>query len=106
MSIEGEAMQPNVVEIKPEEGAEFNEVVGLCLTRSKGISMELARVEWEGSIRRLLTDAQLKNEPFITITLNCGHKVVYQTFEDIPSEDVPCPCGNPKHWMVKLTEIE
>ncbi len=31
----------------------------------------------------------------------CGTWVGYKTLEDIPHESVPCPCGNPKHWIIK-----
>ena len=104
-------MQPNVIEIESVEGVVYEEVIGLCLTRSKGVSKELARAEWELSIRRHmmeqgLTDEQMETSPFLTITLDCGKKVIYQTFQDIPNEDVPCPCGNPKHWLLKFKEIE
>ena len=37
--------------------------------------------------------------------LGCrGGIVDYKTENDIPSHSVPCPCGNPKHWLIKYTE--
>lgn len=26
---------------------------------------------------------------------------LFASIEDIPLYDVPCPCGNPRHWLVK-----
>jgi len=31
----------------------------------------------------------------------CGETVVYETPDDVPLIDVPCPCGDPDHWLVK-----
>ena len=31
----------------------------------------------------------------------CGSEVSYRTFDDIPDHDVPCPCGDPKHWIIR-----
>lgn len=102
-------MKPGVIEIKETEGTEVKEVVGLCLTKSQKVSMKVARREWEHAIRaemmmRGMTDEQWENEPFVAIELACGGKVIYQTFDDIPCESVPCSCGNPKHWFVKYME--
>jgi hypothetical protein len=35
------------------------------------------------------------------ITL-CGSKVEYHTVDDVPRHSVPCPCGNPRHWFIKI----
>jgi hypothetical protein len=37
--------------------------------------------------------------------MSCGHKQKVDSIEDVPSVDTPCPCGNPKHWIVKY-ELE
>ena len=31
----------------------------------------------------------------------CGGQVTYHTADDVPLVDVPCPCGNPNHWLIK-----
>ena len=31
----------------------------------------------------------------------CGGQITYRTADDIPLVDVPCPCGDPNHWLVK-----
>ncbi|MCJ7743301.1 MAG: hypothetical protein MUO99_01905 [Dehalococcoidales bacterium] len=34
--------------------------------------------------------------------LGCpGCSAEYKTEADVPSLSVPCPCGNPKHWLIK-----
>ena len=40
------------------------------------------------------------NMPF-TITMPCGSSITYPDVDDIPIRDVPCPCGNSTHWLVK-----
>lgn len=36
----------------------------------------------------------------VTITL-CGGRATYRTADDIPLVDVPCPCGDPSHWLIR-----
>lgn len=102
-------MKPNFIEVGKDAGVE-DEVIGLRFSKVEGVSFEVARKGWEHAIRaemmrRGMTDEQWENEPFVTIEFSCGGKVVYQRFDDIPCENVPCSCGNPKHWFVKYTEI-
>jgi hypothetical protein len=33
--------------------------------------------------------------------MSCGQRKTVGGIEDIPSFDVPCPCGNTNHWIVK-----
>lgn len=35
----------------------------------------------------------------IEIKMPCGHFVILKP-EDL-KRDIPCPCGNPDHWIVK-----
>ncbi len=35
---------------------------------------------------------------------NCGGEGIYRTADDIPLVDVPCPCGDPNHWLIKWEE--
>lgn len=43
-------------------------------------------------------------KPFVEINMPCGQKITYEKSSDIPWESVPCPCGNPKHWVIKYEE--
>ncbi len=41
------------------------------------------------------------DDPFVIIVMGgCGTTFSYRVNE-IPMHDVPCPCGDPKHWLVK-----
>ena len=31
----------------------------------------------------------------------CGGQATYRTAEEVPLINVPCPCGDPNHWLVK-----
>lgn len=35
------------------------------------------------------------------VRLPCGTTIGYETLDAIPLHDVPCPCGDPNHWLVK-----
>jgi hypothetical protein len=34
----------------------------------------------------------------------CGGVLDCKTIDDVPYHSVPCPCGNPKHWLIKYEE--
>jgi len=36
----------------------------------------------------------------IDITLPCGNSIKCVSVDELPKHNVPCPCGNPKHWLV------
>lgn len=36
---------------------------------------------------------------------DCGGKASYKTWDDIPDESVPCPCGNPNHWLIQYKDL-
>lgn len=31
----------------------------------------------------------------------CGETITYETPDDVSLVDVPCPCGDPNHWLVR-----
>ena len=35
----------------------------------------------------------------------CGGHATYMTWADIPDHDVPCPCGNPTHWLIRYHDM-
>jgi len=41
----------------------------------------------------------------LVIDLVCGSHATYMTWADIPDHDVPCPCGNPKHWLIRYHDM-
>lgn len=48
------------------------------------------------------------NPDFILLFVSleaCGGHATYRTADDFPLVDVPCPCGNPNHWLVRWSEF-
>lgn len=42
--------------------------------------------------------------PF-SFTLPCGNTYSVDSVEQLPQDNLPCPCGDPKHWFVRY-EVE
>ena len=40
----------------------------------------------------------------ISVTSPCKTTVVWKSSAKLPTIDMPCPCGNPNHWLVKWFE--
>jgi hypothetical protein len=40
----------------------------------------------------------------VSIVMPCGETFTLATANDVPDHDLPCPCGNPRHWLVRLVE--
>ena len=70
---------------------------GLLITPEEG---ETAREVLERSV----TFAEPDQYPVINLEIiaPCGNTVTYKTLDDIPDHDVPCLCGNPDHWFIKI----
>ncbi len=89
------------------EIGEDAEIIGLALQRPAGFTKLETWKSWEEAIREYWADygTPLKDrEPFMTVQLLCGKIVIYKTFNDIPNHSMRCPCGDPKHWIVKYTQ--
>ena len=37
----------------------------------------------------------------VFVSMPCGELMEVYTWDSIPLVDTPCPCGNPRHWLVK-----
>ncbi len=59
-------------------------------------------------VRSYLAETRLAALPYapeLSITMpGCDKKVDYATVDDIPDVDVPCPCGDEAHYMIKYVE--
>jgi hypothetical protein len=44
--------------------------------------------------------------PILVVQMPCGGRVEYKTKADIPATSVPCPCGDPTHWLIKYVPSE
>lgn len=42
----------------------------------------------------------------LTAEMPCGETLTYETPDDVSLKDVPCPCGDPNHWLVKWINQE
>ena len=42
--------------------------------------------------------------PILVIQMPCGGRAEYKTDADIPDKSVPCPCGDPTHWLIRYEE--
>ena len=50
---------------------------------------------------------EMPDDPALVVGMpDCGGSAVYDTVNDIPLVDVPCPCGDPRHWLIKYEDIE
>ena len=38
----------------------------------------------------------------LAITNPCGKSIQYKKIDDVPEVDVPCSCGDPNHWFIKI----
>lgn len=48
-----------------------------------------------------VTENGIAGAPFLEVRMPCGTRSSYQTRDDIPSESVPCPCGDASHWVIR-----
>jgi len=46
-----------------------------------------------------------KLDIYLSISMPCGQHLKYRTPDDIPGHDVPCPCGDPTHWMIRYRDL-
>lgn len=53
------------------------------------------------ALREYLSGFHAPTGPIVEIVGPCGSKIEYATIADIPDINVPCPCGNERHWVVK-----
>lgn len=42
----------------------------------------------------------------VQLFMPCGATERYIAFDDLPWTSVPCPCGDPTHWMIRYTDEE
>lgn len=81
--------------------------VGIQFQYIKGFTLKKARKLWKQPVEEECKKHGWDGKPpFPRITMPCGESVTYQTFEDIPMVDVPCSCGNPRHWFIKYVKVE
>ncbi len=40
----------------------------------------------------------------VAVQMPCGVPRIFLTAQDVPLESLPCPCGQPGHWLVKYLD--
>lgn len=77
---------------------------------NKGVSIAMPLFCPPGFDRRdFLTRAvgpYFKGEPLVLGISSCGTEVEYNSPDEMPTADLPCPCGNPRHWLIKWQEAQ
>ena len=58
----------------------------------------------------LINRAHLRPEggidTLLCLELPCKEIMTFQSPDDIPTEDVPCTCGDPNHFFIKFEDID
>lgn len=88
----------------PEWGIDLRCLGALTFTPYGGLQTYLLRDAFIGALReRAARHGWPENgKPLAEIDIPwCGGHLVIQTEADVPHESVPCPCGDPNHWLVK-----
>lgn len=52
-------------------------------------------------LRGEVADWALRQDFPLSFKLPCGSEAVFNSADDIPLKDTPCPCGDGRHWLVK-----
>ncbi len=76
-------------------------VIGLQFRKEGDVSWAAIRPMMEAE---LLIRAK-EGDPLVDIEMPCGQRLIYWKLEEIPFFDTPCPCGDPRHWLVKYEEV-
>lgn len=53
------------------------------------------------SNRQTLVDLLDKCKDGFTITMPCGYERRFREYDDIPVDDLPCPCGQEERYLIK-----
>lgn len=112
------------------ENAKIGQIIGVCCTLNqipgstdgtkywKNLQQRARRNGWS-MLKQVLVDAikqKIRDEGgpvhrsysggVLVIDLDpCGGQAVYQTWDDIPDHDVPCPCGDRTHWLIRYHDL-
>lgn len=79
-------------------GYEDEGQIGAALLKLEGYARNAAAREGR--------DMDRDNLFLIGIVMPCGARFLFRRAEDIPREDVPCPCGDPLHTIVRYERKE
>jgi len=79
--------------------------------RAKQRGYSVAKQVLVDAVDKAITERQIgpgpypKPDIYLSIAMPCGQHLKYRTPDDIPDHDVPCPCGDPTHWMIRYRDL-
>ena len=88
-------MSETMVDLIIDEGVQPDKIFAIHIT-----------VKDKEDIERTIRDEVFFMGGPIDIKLDCGGIGGPWTVDTFPREDVPCPCGNQTHWLVKYEHQE
>lgn len=77
---------------------EASKIIGILLRAPAGVLGKELLIKEESALAYRETNP---DKPLLIIEMPCGSRIEYWAYSDIPEVDVPCPCGNPNHWLIK-----
>jgi len=87
----------------------WTEVIGLLIQGPKD-QWEQVLVEWAEEVlqksREAGIDTEADNYTLLLIKMPCGETINFRTLDDIQRSTVPCPCGDPTHYLIMYSEVE
>jgi hypothetical protein len=94
-----------VIDLYPREDGVFDE--------DRENVPELWEMEPMGTVaiwaqdRQVLVDllAGIPEQAWGDMVMPCGTEIVSALNGEAPESDLPCPCGDPTHWLVKYGEL-
>lgn len=87
-------------QVHVERGVEHSAAVIRATNRQALIAAVRQKIEAAG----LLFSPDV---PYLQLTrFECGAVVEYWSEEEVPATSVPCPCGDPSHWMIRYDDHE
>ncbi len=64
--------------------------------------MREARTFWDIVRRQWRKQANYRPLPYlVNVALPCGNRAIWRKWDEIPKHNTPCPCGDPRHWLIK-----
>ena len=92
-----------VIEVKGDGG----KFIGLYLGIVAPPRQRVTKRYWNMCKEKIICFVIERSGLPLEIQMPCGQKLVFKSVEEItklPIKDVPCPCGDPNHWLVKVAK--
>ena len=84
------------------EDTKLSQIVALQVTNRQAL---IDYIDGIAGVKGMPQDGILLHVELFGEQLGCdGGFADYKTISELPYQSVPCPCGNPKHWLIKYDE--